>query len=261
MRGTRSFLAFFSVARGSLAEIRPSCGEFGNTKVLGPEIPITAVLGDQQASLFGQGCVDEGSMKCTFGTGAFWLVNTGEVRRDSKAGLLATVGWVPGENARAMYALEGSVFIAGALIGWLRDNLGLIASSAESAELAAQVEDSAGVYIVPAFVGLGSPHWDERARGTILGLTRDSRANHIVRAALEAVAHQVVDIVEAEGIEAGGCLRIDGGYEREQGVLSGAERSHPVRYRGRTVYRDDGLWRRANGGVRCGCVWLGRGGV
>jgi glycerol kinase len=193
----------------------PSSGVFGHTRgVPGLEdgIPIAGIAGDQQAALFGQGCVAAGQSKNTYGTGCFLLLHTGARRVPSRAGLLTTVACGPdGEPA---YALEGSVFIAGAAIQWLRDGLGLIASAAESEGLAASVEDSGGVVLVPAFVGLGAPWWRPDVRGAIFGLTRGTTRAHLVRAALESLAFQTRDVTEAMARDAGRrlrVLRVDGG--------------------------------------------------
>ncbi len=194
-----------------LPEVRPSSGIFGETSLLGGVIPVAGVGGDQQAALFGQACFSPGMAKNTFGTGAFLLMNIGD-RRVASESLVTTIAWGLGDSVT--YALEGSIFIAGAAIQWLRDELGLIATSAESEQLAASVPDSNGVYLVPAFVGLGAPHWDPHARGALLGLTRGANKAHVVRAALEAMAFQSRDVIEA--VEADSDveldeLRVDGG--------------------------------------------------
>jgi glycerol kinase len=180
--------------------------------VCGARIPITGVAGDQQAALFGQACLQPGMAKNTYGTGCFLLMNSGPQPVISQHGLLSTVAWrISGVST---YALEGSVFVAGALIQWLRDELGLLRDSAESAALANSVADSAGVHLVPAFVGLGAPWWDSEARGLICGLTRGSTRAHIVRAALESVAFQSADLLAAMEADLGAPLaelRVDGG--------------------------------------------------
>jgi glycerol kinase len=193
----RDLLKLFGVPRDSLAEVRNSSGDFGVARAehFGAEIPISGVAGDQQAALFGQGCWKPGQAKNTYGTGAFLLLNTGKKRATSKRGLLTTLACGP--NGEPVYALEGSVFIAGAAMQWLRDGLGLIAKAAESEPLARSVDDTAGVYFVPAFVGLGAPHWEPNARGTIVGLTRGSSRAHLVRAALEAMAFSTKDVLDA----------------------------------------------------------------
>ncbi len=198
-----------------LPEVRPSSFRYGHTTpdLFGAEIPIAGIAGDQQASLFGQACFAPGMAKNTYGTGCFLLIHTGDRPVASQAGLLTTIAASPVEG-RAEYALEGSIFIAGAAIQWLRDGLRVIADSAESEALAASVPDTDGVYFVPAFVGLGAPHWDMYARGTILGLTRGTTRAHLVRAALEAIAYQSREVLGAALSDAGltlAELRVDGG--------------------------------------------------
>jgi glycerol kinase len=207
-------LGLFGVPRAMLPAIVPSSGVIGETApdLFGRPIPIAGVAGDQQAALFGQVCVRPGMAKCTYGTGSFLLLNTGDRPTPSAHGLLTTAAWRIG--GRTEYALEGSVFIAGALVQWLRDGLGVIRSAAEVEALAASVPDAGGVVLVPAFAGLGAPHWDPRARGTILGLTRGTTAGHLARAALEAIAFQAVEVLRAMEADAGvalGELRVDGG--------------------------------------------------
>jgi glycerol kinase len=207
-------LGLFGVPRAMLPAIVPSSGVIGETApgLFGRPIPIAGVAGDQQAALFGQVCVRPGMAKCTYGTGSFLLLNTGDRPTPSAHGLLTTAAWRIGD--RTDYALEGSVFIAGALVQWLRDGLGVIRSAAEVEALAASVPDAGGVVLVPAFAGLGAPHWDPRARGTILGLTRGTTAAHLARAALEAIAFQAVEVLRAMEADAGvalGELRVDGG--------------------------------------------------
>jgi glycerol kinase len=197
-----------------LPEVRASSGEFGRTTtdLLGAEVPIAGIAGDQQAALFGQGCVDPGMAKNTYGTGCFLLLNTGARAVASEHGLLTTVA-CDGRGGPA-YALEGSIFIAGAAIQWLRDGLGIVRTAAESERLARSVDSSLGVYLVPAFVGLGAPYWDPAARGAILGLTRGVTRAHVVRAALEALAFQTRDVADAMAADAGErlrALRVDGG--------------------------------------------------
>ena len=207
-------LDYFRVPKSILPEVCPSSGDFGKSmkEFLGAEIPITGVAGDQQAALFGQSCFDSGMTKCTYGTGAFMLMNTGEKIVKSQNGLLTTIAW--GLDGKITYALEGSAFIAGAVIQWLRDEMCIIKDAAESEEMARSVEDTGDVYFVPAFVGLGAPHWDMYARGSIVGITRGTNRNHIVRAALEAIAYQTNDIVKAMLADAKmdlKGLRVDGG--------------------------------------------------
>jgi glycerol kinase len=192
-------------------EVRPSSGVFGETNSFGGAIAIAGVAGDQQAALFGQAAFEPGMAKQTYGTGAFLLMNIGD-RRVHSEDLLTTIAWQIGDSVT--YALEGSVFIAGAAVQWLRDELGIISSAAESRELAESVPDSNGVYVVPAFVGLGAPHWDPQARGAILGLTRGANKAHIARATLEAIAFQTRDVIEAVEKDSGitlSELRVDGG--------------------------------------------------
>ena len=201
-----------------LPEVRPSDGDFGETlpELLGAPVPIRGVLGDQQAALFGQAALGGGEGKCTYGTGAFLLLNTGKRPVLSEKGLLATVAWSLG--GRATYALEGSLFVAGAAVGWLKE-VGLIRESAEVEALAASVEDTGDVYFVPAFTGLGAPYWDPYARGTLLGLTRGTSRAHLARAALEGVAFQVRDVVLAMEEEAGVRLKVlkaDGGMAQNR---------------------------------------------
>ena len=208
-------LDLLDVPRAVLPEIRPSAGSFGTTDpdVLGAAVPITGVAGDQHAALFGQRCTRPGLAKATFGTGCFLLMHTGTEPVASGHGLLTTLAWqVEGEPPQ--YALEGSVFVAGAAVQWLRDELGLIETSADVEMLAASVPDADGVVVVPAFTGLGAPYWDPHARGTVLGLTRGTRAAHLARATLDGVAHQTADVLEAMTADMGtplAELRVDGG--------------------------------------------------
>ncbi|HEY6110704.1 MAG TPA: glycerol kinase GlpK [Gemmatimonadales bacterium] len=207
-------LGLFGVPRAALPEVRPSSGDFGVTAArhFGVEIPVAGVAGDQQAALFGQGCWDAGQAKNTYGTGAFLLLNTGNRPVSSAHGLLSTVA-CDAAGARA-FALEGSVFIAGAAIQWLRDGLQILAAAAESERMAREVPDTGGVYFVPAFVGLGAPHWEAGARGTIVGLTRGTGRAHLVRAALEAMAFSTQEVLDAMTADAGLALtelQVDGG--------------------------------------------------
>jgi len=208
-------LARFNIPRALLPQVLPSSARYGETDaaIFGAAVPIGGVAGDQQAATFGQACYQIGSVKNTYGTGCFMLMNTGERAVDSRGGLLTTVAWQLGQHP-TVYALEGSVFVAGAAVQWLRDELQLIRTAAESEALAASVADSGGVYVVPAFVGLGAPYWDSFARGTIVGLTRGSNRAHIVRATLESIAFQTRDVVEVMIRDAGlqlETLRVDGG--------------------------------------------------
>jgi glycerol kinase len=210
-RWDNDLLAALEVPESLLPEVRASSGVLGETMALGGSIAVAGVAGDQQAALFGQACFAPGMAKNTFGTGAFLLMNVGEERVASER-LVTTIAW--GIDDRVTYALEGSIFIAGAAIQWLRDELGLIASSEESETLAASVPDSNGVYLVPAFVGLGAPHWDPHARGALLGLTRGAGKAHVVRAALESIAFQSRDVIDAVEADSGvrlDELRVDGG--------------------------------------------------
>ncbi|MEY3142360.1 MAG: putative glycerol kinase [Planctomycetota bacterium] len=205
--------SIFRVPRAVLPEIRDSAGAFGasDAALLGAAIPVTGIAGDQQSALFGQSCFTPGDAKCTFGTGCFLLANAGTAPPPAPNGLLTTVAWRIG--GQTTYAIEGSVFVGGSAVQWLRDGLSFFEKSREVNALAASVADSGGVVVVPAFAGLGAPWWDADARGAVLGLTRGSTKAHISRATLEGIAHQVADLVEA--IEAGGvlvhALRVDGG--------------------------------------------------
>ena len=202
------------IPRALLPEVRDTSGVFGLTdpEWFGAEIPIAGIAGDQQAALFGQGCTAEGQAKNTYGTGCFLLMNTGREPRPSQSGLITTIGW--GIEGRVDYALEGSIFVTGAAVQWLRDGLGLVEHAAESEAAARSVTDTGGVYLVPAFVGLGAPYWDEHARGTIVGLTRGTTREHLIRATLESIAYQTRDVVacvEADSGLALDALRVDGG--------------------------------------------------
>ncbi len=213
-RWDSDLLELFGVPRDALAEVRDSSGDFGVVLAehLGSEIPIGGVAGDQQAALYGQGCWKPGQAKNTYGTGAFLLLNTGQRRANSKRGLLTTLAC--DARGKPVFALEGSVFIAGAAMQWLRDGLGLIAKAAESEPLARSVADTGGVYFVPAFVGLGAPHWEPNARGTIVGLTRGTSRAQFVRAALEAMAFSTKDVLDAMLADAKlklSSLLVDGG--------------------------------------------------
>ena len=196
-------LALFDVPRAMLPEVRSSSEVYGETDadLLGGAMPIAGAAGDQQAALFGQACFEPGTAKNTYGTGCFMLLNTGERPVASTKGLVTTVAWRLG--SRTTYALEGSVFIAGAGVQWLRDGLRAITTSADVERLMQAVPDAGGVYLVPAFVGLGAPYWDPHARGTIVGLTRDTRVEHIARAAVDAMAYQTRDVLEVMQTEAG----------------------------------------------------------
>ena len=206
-------LELFDIPREMLPEVRDSSGDFGYTapSLFGVSVPVAGVAGDQQAALFGQTAFEPGDVKNTYGTGCFILMNTGDKPVTSDSGLITTVGWrITGKTS---YVLEGSVFIGGAVIQWLRDELGVIVSAAESELCAQKVDDTAGVFFVPAFTGLGAPYWAPEVRGTITGLTRGANKNHIVRAALEAIAFQSRDVIEAMKNDVGLLtgLDVDGG--------------------------------------------------
>ncbi|HSK19778.1 MAG TPA: glycerol kinase GlpK [Longimicrobiales bacterium] len=207
-------LSLFGVPRAMLPEVRHSAEVYGESTVdgIGITVPVAGIAGDQQAALFGQGCVTPGLAKNTYGTGAFLLLNTGDERVASKSGLLTTVACGP--KGEPCYALEGSIFIAGAAVQWLRDGLRIIEKAEETAVMAASIESNEGVYFVPAFVGLGAPHWNAEARGTIVGLTRGTERAHLVRAALEAMAYATNDVLRAMEQDSGITateLGVDGG--------------------------------------------------
>ncbi len=213
----KEILEKLNIPESLLPEVKSSSELYAMTdpSFFGAAIPIAGIAGDQQAALFGQACFKPGMMKNTYGTGCFMLMNTGEKGTPSKTGLLTTIAWR--KNGKTEYALEGSVFVAGAAVQWLRDGLGLIVNASETEALATSVNDTNGVYFVPAFVGLGAPYWDMNARGAIVGLTRGATRAHIVRAALEAMAYQTRDVIECmqadSGIKAKE-LRVDGGATR-----------------------------------------------
>jgi len=209
-------LALVGVPRAVLPEVRPTAGLFGETvpELFGRPIPIAALAGDQQAATFGQACFRPGQAKNTYGTGAFLLLNTGTEPRDSANGLLSTIGWQLAANGPVTYALEGSVFSAGSAVQWLRDGVKAIAAAGDVEALAASVEDSGGVYLVPAFTGLGAPYWDPSARATIVGITRGTGLAELARATLESIAFQVADVLQAMAADSGErlqTLRVDGG--------------------------------------------------
>jgi len=208
----RALLKLFNVPASVLPEVRSSSEVYGEASQVLPGVPIAGIAGDQQAALFGQACTKPGMVKNTYGTGCFMLMNTGTKPIRSKNQLLTTVAWRI--NGKTEYALEGSIFIAGAVVQYLRDSLGLIKNSAEVETLAQSVPDNGGVYFVPAFVGLGAPHWDQFARGAIVGLTRGSNAGHLARAALEAIGYQVADVLRSMQADSKiklKELRVDGG--------------------------------------------------
>ena len=217
-------LAHVGVPQALLPRVVPTSGVIGETdaSVFGRPIPIAALVGDQQAATFGQACLEPGQAKTTYGTGAFLLLNTGATPVDSRSRLLTTIGWQLEAGGPVTYALEGSVFVAGAAMQWLRDGLRAGATSEDVAALAASVSDSGGVVVVPAFTGLGAPYWDPDARGAIFGITRGTELGHIARATLEAIAHQVADVVEAMAADTGRpltSLRVDGGAARNEALL------------------------------------------
>ncbi len=207
-------LKIFDIPHSMLPEVRPSSGIFdvSNTTFFASKVPIAGVAGDQQAALFGQLCIEEGMVKNTYGTGCFVLMNTGKKPYDSNTGMVTTIAWQIGNEIN--YALEGSIFNAGTVVQWLRDELGIIKSASEIENLAGRVPDNGGVYMVPAFTGLGAPHWDPYARGAVFGLSRSSNKSHIARAALESIAFQSMDVMEEmkeiTNIELKE-LRVDGG--------------------------------------------------
>lgn len=207
-------LGALDIPRAMLPDVLDSCGVFGESdpEWFGAAIPIAGVAGDQQAALFGQGCVSKGLAKNTYGTGCFLLMNTGEEASRSEAGLITTVAW--GLKGRLEYALEGSIFVAGSAVQWLRDGLEFVTHARETDALARSVSDTDGVYVVPAFVGLGAPYWDESARGTIVGITRGTTRAHITRATLESIAYQTRDVMNAMEQDSGvtpAVLHVDGG--------------------------------------------------
>ncbi|HIM53401.1 MAG TPA: glycerol kinase GlpK, partial [Candidatus Marinimicrobia bacterium] len=207
-------LQILTIPSNLLPDVKNSSGEFGKTdkQLFGEAIPITGVAGDQQAALYGQGCFEKGTSKCTYGTGCFLLTNTGDEQINSTSGLLTTMAC--NAEGKPIYALEGSVFIGGAVIQWLRDELQILSHASESEKMALAVEDSNGVIIVPAFTGLGAPYWDMNARGIITGISRGVNRNHIVRAALEGIAFQVHDLLDSISKDLDGnisVLQVDGG--------------------------------------------------
>lgn len=214
LKWDEEILRVLKIPQQILPEVKPSSHVYGYTdsKLFGREVPIAGAGGDQQCALFGQTCFERGEVKNTYGTGGFMLMNTGTAPVNSHNGLVTTIAW--GVDDKVEYALEGSIFVAGAAVQWLRDELGLIRDAAESEVLAKSVPDANGCYVVPAFVGLGAPYWDQYARGAIVGLTRGVNRNHIVRATLESIAYQVNDVLMAMQEDSGmpiTSLRVDGG--------------------------------------------------
>ncbi|MCR4909715.1 MAG: glycerol kinase GlpK [Bacteroidales bacterium] len=215
-------LALLDIPRSMLPEVKSSSEVYGYThaRIFSFDVPIAGIAGDQQAALFGQMCTRPGDVKNTYGTGCFLLMNTGEQAITSKNNLLTTIAWKIGDTVN--YALEGSIFVGGSVVQWLRDGLKVIGSSADSEALATSVPDNAGVYFVPALTGLGAPHWDPFAKGTITGITRGTEVGHIVRAALEGIAFQTMDIVGAMRSDASvslGDLKVDGGASRNNFLM------------------------------------------
>ena len=213
-------LEALEIPRAMLPEVRPSCGIFGYTELQGVQIPIAGIAGDQQAALFGQTCFAPGDAKNTYGTGCFLLMNTGETPFASKNGLLTTIAASP--DSRVRYALEGSVFVGGAVIQWLRDELRFFPDSRDAEYYAQKVKDNGGVYLVPAFTGLGAPYWDMYARGCLVGITRGTKREHIVRAAQESIAYGVWDLVHAMEADTGlplSSLKADGGASRDHFLM------------------------------------------
>jgi glycerol kinase len=213
MEWDKDLLEIFDIPENMLPKVRSSSDTYGETSgQFSTPIPVAGIAGDQQAALFGQMCIEPGMVKNTYGTGCFMMMNIGSKPTESQSNLLTTIAWKIGNETR--YALEGSIFIAGAVVQWLRDGLGIIATSGDVEKLAAQVKDSDGVYFVPAFAGLGAPHWNQHARGTMVGITRGSTSAHIARAALDSIAFQTLDVLKAmendSGIEIRE-LRVDGG--------------------------------------------------
>ena len=213
LRWDEDLLRLFDIPSSMLPEVRSSSEKYGETEgVFSTSIPIAGIAGDQQAALFGQMCIEPGMVKNTYGTGCFMMMNIGNKPIESKSKLLTTVAWRIGKDTQ--YALEGSIFIAGAVVQWLRDGLGIIEKSGDVEKLAASVKGSDGVYFVPAFAGLGAPHWNQHARGTIVGLTRGSTSAHIARAALDSIAYQTLEVLLAMQNDSGidiRELRVDGG--------------------------------------------------
>ena len=215
-------LEILNVPRCMLPKPMPSSGIFGYTDIeaLGPGIPIAGAAGDQQAALFGQTCFEAGETKNTYGTGGFLLMNTGEKPVFSSNGLVTTIAW--GMDGKVNYALEGSIFVAGAAVQWLRDEMRLVHNASETEAMALEVKDTNGCYVVPAFTGLGAPHWDQYARGTIVGITRGVNRNHIVRATLDSMAYQVNDVLKAMEADSGMLipeLKVDGGASANNYLL------------------------------------------
>ena len=215
-----TLLEALDIPRAMLPEVRSSSEIYGYAEIQGVKVPIAGIAGDQQAALFGQTCFEPGDAKNTYGTGCFLLMNTGEEPFESKNGLITTIA--VGLNGKVQYALEGSVFVGGAVIQWLRDEMRFFAESRDAEYYAQKVSDNGGVYMVPAFTGLGAPYWDMYARGAILGITRGTKREHIIRAAQESIAYQVADLVRAMEADTGlplNSLKADGGASRDQFLM------------------------------------------
>lgn len=222
LKWDKTILDALNIPECILPEVRQSSEVIGMSEkdILGCEVPISGIAGDQQSALFGQACFQEGMVKNTYGTGCFMLMNTGEKPVSSKNGLITTIAW--GVDGKVEYALEGSIFIGGAAIQWLRDELGLINDAADSEYFAKKVNDTNGVYLVPAFAGLGAPYWDMYARGTLIGLTRGANRNHIIRATLESIAYQTRDVIDAMISDSGmnlTALKVDGGASKNNFLM------------------------------------------
>ena len=212
LRWDEKLLELFQIPASMLPQVRNSSEPYGTAIIQGCEVPVCGIAGDQQAALFGQCCFQPGDAKNTYGTGCFLLMNTGDKAVASKNGLVTTIAI--GLNGKVQYALEGSIFVGGAVVQWLRDELHLITEASDTEYFAKKAKDSAGVYVVPAFAGLGAPHWDMYARGAILGLTRGAGRNHIIRASLESIAYQTADVLKAMESDTGislTALNVDGG--------------------------------------------------
>ncbi len=250
-------LKLFGIPVQMLPEVKPSCGFFGYTdkQVLGGEVPVCGVAGDQQAALFGQLCVNGGDVKNTYGTGCFLMMNTGVQAVKSDNGLVTTLGASAG--GRPPYVLEGSVFVGGAVVQWLRDELGLISCAEESEEWAKKVKDSGGVYVVPAFTGLGAPYWDSGARGLICGVTRGTGKAHVIRAALESIAYQSADLVSAMERDSGikvKSLRVDGGASANDFLMQFQSDILGINIERPSVAESTALGAAYLAGLRCG-IW------
>ena len=215
-------LDYFKIPKSMLPEVCPSSHIYGSVNIFDTEIPIAGVCGDQQSALFGQGCFNEGNSKTTYGTGCFMLMNTGQKMILSKNGLITTMAATLDEDKKPYYAIEGSVFVGGAIIQWIRDQLRFIVDASDSEYFANKVKDNGGVYVVPAFTGLGAPYWDMYARGTIFGITRGTNRSHIIRASLESIAYQVTDLITAMKKDTSmniDKLRVDGGASRNNFLM------------------------------------------